>query len=328
MLLEMKNSEGKSKSNEKQNSVKKDKIDKEPDLNGNNDSLPDNISIHSNTSLLSNMSRQDSNMSRQGNYLSRQYSEMSRQDSSMSRQYNEMSRQDSSMSRQDSHMSRQESLSVPQDIDPCHTPDSGIEINMWDRLQESRRVSHFDEITSTDLSWDYEWFESNRRFRNWQSRMSRKSHGLDRKSCDYDRASCDQDTKSHDQDSNSLESNGNSCDLDRKLSDSWEQLEITPDVMIEVEEESPFEHKTMLLELHDELESVNDDTQVLIDNVDDDEGEEDGEKQKNILQRVRSSFTKDYISERAQQLRKYVKRLEREMWGMEGNPVIQDLINE
>ena len=314
MLLEMKKSEGKSKSNEKQKSAKKERTDSEPDLNGNNDSLLDNISIHSNTSLLSNMSRQDSNMSRQGNYLSRQYSEMSRQDSSMSRQYNEMCRQDS-------NMPRQESLSVPQDMDPCQTPDSGIEINMWDRLQESRRVSHFDEITSTDLSWDYEWFESNRRFRNWQSRMSRKSHGLDRKSCDYD-------TKSHDQDSNSLGSNENSCDLDRKLSDSWEQLEITPDVMIEVEEESPFEHKTMLLELQDELESVNDDTQVLIDNVDDDVEEEDSEKQKNILQRVRSSFTKDYISERAEQLRKYVKRLEREMWGMEGNPVIQDLINE
>ena len=38
--------------------------------------------------------------------------------------------------------------------------------------------------------------------------------------------------------------------------------------------------------------------------------------------------TKEYISERAEQLRKYVRRLQREILGMENNPVIQDLQNE
>ncbi len=290
MLSPVKYIDKKSGSIEIQNSPQKDNPEKEADLNGNNDSLLDNISIHSNTSLLHDtLCRQDSNHS----YRSRQGSFASRQDSYMSRR--------------ESYASRQDSLSVPQDTDPCQTPDSGIEVNMWDRLQESRRVEHFDEITSTDLSWDQEWFESNRKFRNWQSRISRQSHGLDRKSCDHDRKSCDIDRKSRDidrkscdQDSNALNSHENSCDLerklsdsdrklsdsdrklsdsdrklsdsdrklsesDRKLSDSWEQLEITPDVMIEVEEESPFEHKTILLELHDEVESVreeNTDTQV------------------------------------------------------------------
>ncbi len=63
---------------------------------------------------------------------------------------------------------------------------------------------------------------------------------------------------------------------------------------------------------------------------DDEEEEEDSEdkKEKNLLQRVRSSFSKEYISERAEQLRKYVRRLQREIWGMENNPVIQDLQNE
>ncbi len=56
--------------------------------------------------------------------------------------------------------------------------------------------------------------------------------------------------------------------------------------------------------------------------------EEDPSFPRRLARRIKHTFTRDYISERAERLKAYSARLQREAQLMYSNPTIQDLLNE
>ena len=111
------------------------------------------------------------------------------------------------------------------------------------------------------------------------------------------------------------------------------QIDYTADMLIEVDEECLFQNKQLSLEFDPDIMDSNSvtltntsDTQQLI--VQDLEGNETGSLPGRIVRKIKHSFTKEYISERAEKLRKYTDRLLREVVLMERNPTIADLLQE
>ena len=111
------------------------------------------------------------------------------------------------------------------------------------------------------------------------------------------------------------------------------QVDYTPDMLIEVDEECLFQHKQFSLQFDSDIldgtsvaSSTTNDTQKLI--VQDAASSEAGSFPEKIVRKIKHSFTKEYISDRAEKLRKYTERLLREAVAMERNPTISDLLNE
>ena len=111
------------------------------------------------------------------------------------------------------------------------------------------------------------------------------------------------------------------------------QIDYTPDMLIEVDEECLFQNKQFSLQFDSDVldgtsvaSSTTNEKQKLI--VQDVEGNQAGSLPEKIARKIKHSFTKEYISDRAEKLRKYTERLLREAVAMERNPTIADLLNE
>ena len=111
------------------------------------------------------------------------------------------------------------------------------------------------------------------------------------------------------------------------------QVDYTPDMLIEVDEECLFQNKQFSLQFDSDIldgtsvaSTTTNDTQKLI--AQDAAGNEAGSFPEKIARKIKHSFTKEYISDRAEKLRKYTERLLREAVAMERNPTISDLLNE
>ena len=105
-------------------------------------------------------------------------------------------------------------------------------------------------------------------------------------------------------------------------------------MLIEVEEESPFANKQFSLEFNaDVLDSTSvtsageDTHQLIVEDIESDNNENSSLPRK-IVRKIKHSFTKEYISVRAERLKRYKERLFREAVLMERNPTITDLLNE
>ena len=104
-------------------------------------------------------------------------------------------------------------------------------------------------------------------------------------------------------------------------------------MLIEVDEECLFQNKQFSLQFDSDIldgtsvaSTTTNDTQKLI--AQDAVGNEPGSFPEKIARKIKHSFTKEYISDRAEKLRKYTERLLREAVAMERNPTISDLLNE
>ena len=111
------------------------------------------------------------------------------------------------------------------------------------------------------------------------------------------------------------------------------QVDYTPDMLIEVDEECLFQNKQFSLQFDSDIldgtsvaSTTTNDTQNLI--AQDTVGNGPGSFPEKIVRKIKHSFTKEYISDRAEKLRKYTERLLREAVAMERNPTISDLLNE
>ena len=101
-------------------------------------------------------------------------------------------------------------------------------------------------------------------------------------------------------------------------------------MLIEVDEVCLFQDRQISLEFDPDLMDSNSvtssDTQQLI--LQDLEGNEAGSLPGRIARKIKHSFTKEYISERAEKLKRYTERLLTEAVLMERNPTIADLLQE
>ena len=104
-------------------------------------------------------------------------------------------------------------------------------------------------------------------------------------------------------------------------------------MLIEVDEECLFQNKQFSLQFDSDIlegtsvsSTTTNETQKLI--AQDAVGNESGSFPEKIVRKIKHSFTKEYISDRAEKLRKYIERLLREAVAMERNPTISDLLNE